>query len=138
MEAIGGLEERAAKSQPCDGRKLILLAEDEPDIREMISMQIGRLGYDIVCAPDGRKALEIARAQGAKLNLLLSDMIMPGVSGTELADSIREFNPEIKVIFISGYSGGSEEDLTSTPGVWFLPKPFSFQELSITLKEALG
>jgi two-component system, cell cycle sensor histidine kinase and response regulator CckA len=127
----------AAISSPT-GRETILLAEDERWVRKMVAAHLRDLGYQVLMAADGAEALEIARAHSGAIDLLLSDLVMPRVDGRELAEALRQTDPRLKVIFVSGYAGPSVagKDL-DVPGVSFLPKPFSMQMLARTIREVL-
>jgi len=120
------------------GSETILFAEDEAGVRAMLSGYLRRLGYRVLTAHDGAAALEIARSYPGKIHLLLSDFMMPRMGGRELAAELQGSDPELKVIFISGYAGHNvaptELDL---PNQCFLPKPLSMELIATTIREAL-
>ena len=98
-----------------------------------------RLGYQVIEAASGDDAQRLLKENGdRKVDLLLTDLIMPQVSGRRFADSIHTAHPNIKVLFISGYL---EESLQPgdrcEPGMFFLPKPFDIEQLSTKVREAL-
>ena len=116
----------------------VLVVEDEPVLREFITAILQQQGYIILQAGDGIEALQVAQETLAKIDLLLTDMVMPnGVSGWELANQLRKRRADLKVIFSSGYSEeviGSEFDLERA---WFLPKPYNPQQLARMVRRCL-
>jgi CheY-like chemotaxis protein len=129
--------EPAAMASPT-GREIILLAEDERWVRKLVAAYLRDLGYQVLTASDGAEALEVARLHSGAIDLLLTDLVMPRVDGRELAEALRQADPRLRVIFVSGYAGhgvaGQDLDL---PGACFLPKPFSMQVLARTVREVL-
>jgi PAS domain S-box-containing protein len=133
-------EGREARSVPerLGGNETILLAEDDPAVREMTQAVLRRLGYNVLAAADGHKALELLRSRSGPLDLLLSDVIMPEMNGRVLAEyALREL-PGIRILFVSGYTDdvlGPEGVLE--PNVHLLPKPFTPQSLARAVRAAL-
>ena len=107
----------------------ILLVEDNPELRQTLVLLFEDLGYTIAAAANGQEALSyLQRAPSPRLILL--DLIMPGINGTELASELRKRQPDLKVLFISGYT--DDEKLLSgslDPNAQFLAKPFLPGEL---------
>ncbi len=120
------------------GHETILFAEDEAGVRSMLSGYLQRLGYRVLTAQDGMAALEIARSYPGKIHVLLSDFMMPRMGGRELAAQLQSADPDLKVIFISGYAGHNvapaELDL---PNQCFVPKPLSMELIATTIRDAL-
>jgi signal transduction histidine kinase/CheY-like chemotaxis protein len=117
----------------------ILLVEDNEELRVSTSEILAELGYTVVQAGDGENALQLFEAIGPGIQLLITDVVMPGIGGKELADRIRKRRPEIPIIFISGYT----DDVILNHGVAagevdFLAKPFSATELAIAIQGVLG
>ena len=115
--------------------KTILLAEDDAALREIVSLQLEELGYTVVAASDGREALRMAEKREGPIDLLLTDVVMPGMSGRQLADRLKQKIPLLKVLFVSGYSG----DLISRegslePGTYFAHKPLTKTALDERLR----
>jgi two-component system cell cycle sensor histidine kinase/response regulator CckA len=110
-----------------DRRECILVAEDEPQVRAYVCEALKNHGYNVLDADCGQKALEVWQAAEGKVDLLLTDMVMPnGISGSSLAKMLAERRPDLKIVFMSGYSPemtSSGELVTETHT--FLPKPFS-------------
>ncbi|MCF6228172.1 MAG: response regulator, partial [Planctomycetes bacterium] len=118
--------EEVAKSS---GTANILLAEDDPDIRDMVSMVLEESGYGVVVAEDGRIALNRLNSS-LKIDLLITDIIMPEMDGIELAAIVSELNIGLPVLFYSGYTAKDVPDeQTQGAPVDFLKKPFGPQEL---------
>jgi CheY-like chemotaxis protein len=117
------------------GSKRILLAEDDAALREIVSIQLEELGYTVLAASNGREALRMAEKQEGPIDLLLTDVVMPGMNGRQLADRLKQKIPALKVLFVSGYSGdvilreGSLE-----PGAYFVHKPITKMALDEKLR----
>jgi PAS domain S-box-containing protein len=116
----------------------ILLAEDEPSLRRLIARVLRTQGYTVLEAADGNEALALAQANGAKIQLLITDVIMPGLSSKMLAEWLKQVNPGVRILFISGYiNNNAVRDAMSKPGAFFLQKPFSPTDLSKKVREAI-
>ena len=115
--------------------KTILLAEDDAALREIVSIQLEELGYTVLAASNGREGLRIAEKQERPIDLLLTDVVMPGMSGRQLADRLKQKIPVLKVLFVSGYSGDliSRED-SLEPGTYFAHKPLTKMALDEKLR----
>ncbi len=116
----------------------ILVVEDEASLRTLIARELTELGYRTSTAVDGQDALRMVQQQELYPDLLLTDVIMPGINGTELATRLRREQPDLKVLFMSGYS---DELIQShgvlEPGILFLGKPFRRNDLARKVREAL-
>jgi PAS domain S-box-containing protein len=121
------------------GSETILLAEDEPALRALVRSVLTRLGYRVIEAPTGVRALELWQQNRDDIRLLLTDMVMPdGISGRELAERLLAGNPALKVIYTSGYNpefAGKEFGLRD--GVDFLAKPFAAPKLAEAVRAQL-
>lgn len=102
----------------------ILLVDDQSDLRSLLCRALEIEGYSVWEAGDGEEALEVAEAEGNRIHLLLTDLKMPGMDGYELARELTRRRPDIRVLYMSGYS----ENLPP-PGVPFLQKPFRLDTL---------
>ncbi len=116
----------------------ILVVEDEESLRTWVVRELAERGYRTSEAVDGQDALRLVQQEGLRPDLLLTDVIMPGITGTELATRLRPEHPELKVLFMSGYS----DDLIRShgvlePGIQFLSKPFQRDDLARKVREAL-
>lgn len=117
----------------------ILLVEDEEGVRRLACRILMRQGYRVIEAGDGREALEIASRSETSIDLLVTDLIMPRMSGRELALRVHQHRPTLKVLFMSGYTNDEvlRRDLLD-PGVAFLPKPFAPRDLLDAVHAALA
>jgi CheY-like chemotaxis protein len=107
----------------------VLVVEDEDVIRGLVDQVLRGEGYDVILAADGVEALE--RAQGSRVDVLLTDLTMPGLGGRELAERLREQRPGLKVMFMSGFADGDSFAGTQLPAATtFLEKPFTFAHLT--------
>ena len=135
MEATTGADVRQAPL----GKGTILLVEDETEVRRLARQVMETAGYTVLEAHEGNEALALCQRNETSIDLLLTDVIMPGMSGRELADRLTTMRPTMKVLFVSGYTDdrlGRHGVLE--PGVEFLAKPFSPAELLERIHEALG
>jgi len=117
----------------------ILLVEDEAPLRELCETVLVRLGYRVSVAGNGLEALQLVQEQGLEPDLVLTDVIMPGMSGAEMANRLRSGRPELKVLYMSGYS----EDAIAPHGVLdpathLIQKPFTERALALQVRETLG
>jgi PAS domain S-box-containing protein len=136
MAPIGGHGEPG--SALTAGGETILLVEDEPLVRELSRDMLERQGYRVVLASDANEAERISAIAGS-FDLLITDAVMPSISGVELARRIRASHPGMKVLFISGYSDQpAERDQTAAEGAAFLQKPFSADSLGRKIRQVLS
>jgi len=121
------------------GNETILLAEDDPSLRVSVRKALSQLGYRVLEAPTGVKALEVWKENREEIGLLLTDLVMPdGMSGKDLAQRILQENPKLKVIYMSGYSSEvAGKDFPLKEGVNFLTKPFQALKLAQTIRNSL-
>jgi PAS domain S-box-containing protein len=121
------------------GTETILLVEDDPSVRVLVRRTISKLGYRIIEAPTGIRALEVWKESHADIRLLLTDMVMPDrMTGKDLAQRLLKENPKLKVIYMSGYSTELfEKDFPLNKGVNFLAKPFQTFELAQAIRNRL-
>lgn len=122
-----------------EGRgETLLLVEDEKSILELGKKMLIGLGYNVITTTSPRKAIRLAREHVGEIHLLLTDVIMPEMNGRELAEHLRPMHPEIKVLFMSGYTSNViAHHGVLEKGVHFVPKPFSLQELAVKVRETL-
>jgi PAS domain S-box-containing protein len=126
----------AALAEP--GTETILLVEDEPNLRYLARQFLEKQGYRVLEAADGAVAMQIAVAHEGAIHLLLTDVIMPGLNGREVAQRIAEIRPNVKVLYMSGYTEnviGHNGILDA--GVSLLQKPFNLRDLKDKVREAL-
>jgi len=119
------------------GTACILLVEDEDAVRTFSSRALANKGYEVLDADSGESALDVIAAQNGRMpDLLITDVIMPNMDGPTLVKNLRVENPELKIIFISGYTEEKLKDHMDDH-TWFLPKPFTLKQLAAKVKEAL-
>ena len=120
------------------GTETVLIVEDEEMIRKLASEIIELNGYNVLCARNGDEALQLAGENPSKIDLLLTDVIMPGMNGKELHQQIQKICPGIRVIFTSGYTDNViTHHGVLDEGVNFLPKPFSGHSLLSKIRQTL-
>ncbi len=137
MEAAAA--EMAAGKVPSakTGSATILIAEDEPSLRALLADYVRESGYRVLEAASVKEALATAHDQ--KLDLLVTDIVMPGGSGQTLASTLSASHPGLAIIFMSGYADyAALKEATSQPGVAFVPKPFTLKHMLGKIREALG
>ena len=123
-------------SKPNNSVKTILLVDDEQSVRSIVVKILRRANYNVLEAENGAEALSIAESHPEKIDLLISDMFMPGLRGPEVAQALAPKCPGLRVLFISGYA---DRDLRSgvPAGANFLNKPFSGKELASAVDAVL-
>jgi len=121
------------------GTETILLVEDEPDLRLAVHKALSQMGYCVLEAASGVKALEVWRQHQQDIHMLLTDLVMPdGLSGKDLADCLLKEKPALKVTYMSGYSAEVvDKDFSMQRHIHFLNKPFSIQQLAQTVRDCL-
>ncbi|MCE5250951.1 PAS domain S-box protein [bacterium] len=121
------------------GKETILIVEDESSVRKMVARILSDLGYTIIEASNGEEALDVAGQHSLeKINLLLTDVVMPQMGGIELSENIRRLNPSMKILFVSGYTGDTMFQRRFFEGdIQFLQKPFSVDKLATKIREIL-
>ena len=128
--------EESALTAP--GTETILLAEDEANLRYLARQFLEKQGYKVIEAADGTRAMQIALAHQGVIHLLLTDVIMPGMNGRELAQRISEIRPQTKVLYMSGYTENViGHNGTLDAGVRLLQKPFTLGELRSKVRQVL-
>jgi CheY-like chemotaxis protein len=120
------------------GSGTVLLVEDVKEVRQVTRLVLQRLGYRVLEAANGAAALEVAAAHPDRIDLLLTDVVMPEMSGFELADRIRQQRPAIRLLYMSGYANDAIAALgAADAAVPYLPKPFRGPVLARAVREVL-
>jgi len=120
------------------GTETILLSEDAPALRGTARQILERYGYTVLEAPNGKEALTLARSLPGLIHLLLTDVVMPGMSGRELAERFTALRPEVKVLYMSGYTDDAVvRHGVLRPGIAYLQKPFTPESLAHKVREVL-
>jgi PAS domain S-box-containing protein len=120
------------------GTETILFVEDEQSVRELVSEYLSARGYQVLDAADGQQALDIAAVHAGKIQLLITDVVMPRLSGRELAARLTAARPDLKVLYISGYTDDSVfRHGVLQGGMDFMQKPFNLKALAAKIREVL-
>lgn len=115
-----------------------ILTIDDKIILEMISLILNRLGYNTLLANNGQSGIDTFKEHKDKISLVILDMIMPGMSGGETFDKLKEINPDVKVILSSGYSpNGDATSIMNRGCKGFIQKPYTLKEISNKIREVL-
>lgn len=137
-EAITDQQPRSNVSDCARGTETVLLVEDEDGLRTLTHNLLERCGYTVLVAKDGKQALQISQEHMPAIHLLLTDVVMPGMSGPQLAQQMARQRPEIKTVYMSGYTGQTYAGHGALdPGSFFLMKPFTRDTLASKVREAL-
>jgi PAS domain S-box-containing protein len=122
------------------GAETVLVVEDQPSIRDVLCEFLESSGYKVLQAENGGQALDLAKHYPASIHVLVTDVIMPGIRGLELANRVTELHPQICVIFMSGYSEDAllENQLLSTKNTILIQKPFDPEDLAQKIRESLS
>jgi CheY-like chemotaxis protein len=139
QEALKPKEEPPAERPVRGGSETILVVEDEAPVRELVCSLLARQGYKILQAESGPKALDVWKTSKDKIDLLLTDLVMPDrMNGRELAERLWAERPRLKVIFTSGYSADVVgKDFVLRSGLNYLQKPYAPQKLATVVRECL-
>jgi CheY-like chemotaxis protein len=120
------------------GTETVLLVEDEEQVRVLAKNVLGRFGYHVLVAENAHKALEIVNGHDGTIHLLLTDVVMPKMSGRELAEKVTPLRPKTKILFMSGYTADTVVHHGELgPGVAFLQKPITPDVLVRKVREVL-
>jgi two-component system cell cycle sensor histidine kinase/response regulator CckA len=137
--AISAADEMRGAAADLTGHGTILLVEDEDVLRTFNARGLRSRGYTVLEAANGVEALEELAKQEGKVDLVVSDVVMPEMDGPTLMKELRQRDPEIKIIFVSGYAEDAfEKSLPDTTDFEFLPKPFTLKQLVSKVKETMA
>jgi len=132
------IQEESTGKIPQGQGETILVVEDDHAILELTQKILGSLGYTILVAGTPKEAVRVAREYTGKIHLLITDVIMPEMNGLELADSLQALYPDLKRMFMSGYTANAiAHHGVLDKGVYFIQKPFSKKELAIIVRKAM-
>ncbi len=120
------------------GHGRVLLVEDEDVVRSFAVRALKRQGYEVLEASDGLDALEVMKECNGEVDIVVSDVVMPGMDGPTMLKELRKENPDLKIIFVSGYPNEAFQQALGEETFAFLPKPFSLSQLAAKVKEQLG
>ena len=132
-------EARSAPVGDLAGTETIVIAEDQREVRLAASTALRRLGYTVLEASNGPEALAIVHAHEGPIHLLLTDVVMPAMSGRELAAAVKSLRPSIRVLYASGYADDAiVRHGVLDSGLSFIQKPFTPQGLGVKVREVLN
>ena len=121
-----------------EDKKTILVVDDEPEIRKLVGAMISQFGYTAITADSGEHALTLYKNQKAPVALLITDVVQPGMSGPMLADKLSALQPDLKVLYISGYDNTHVvQKYVVEKGHALLAKPFTVGELQQKMRQLL-
>ena len=137
-QAVDAQGERAVEIPPSHG-ETVLLVEDEPALLKMSKMMLQKIGYRVLAAGTPGEAIGLAKKHAGEIHLLLTDVVMPGMNGKDLAERVHVLCPNMKILFMSGYS----VNMITSQGVLdesvnFIEKPFSMNDLGVKMTEVLS
>jgi two-component system, cell cycle sensor histidine kinase and response regulator CckA len=135
-EGVGGAEKKPAGIER--GTETILLVEDEEQLRQLIATVLEECGYKVLPAAGTAEGLALCRANHRDIRLLVTDVILPGMNGRQLAEQVQKISPRTRVLYISGYTSNAIVHYgVLDAGLWFLAKPFSLSALIAKVREVL-
>jgi len=137
LRPIDTAEPRERRGSDLTGSGIILLVEDEDAVRVFSARALRNKGYQVLEAKNGEAALQQIETDGARIDLLITDVVMPQMDGPTLARHVRRLRPEMRVIFISGYAEDRLGEIDGVEVAHFLPKPFSLKQLATKVKEVI-
>ena len=135
-EVTAGPEAPRTENLP-QGDELVLIAEDDPQLRQLTGRILRECGYEVLVAEDGEEALELARRAGRRVEILVTDMVMPDMSGLQLADQLLRNLPDLKVLCVTGYAAHHTLGTARKRGFGLLQKPFTTDELARRVRNVL-
>jgi two-component system cell cycle sensor histidine kinase/response regulator CckA len=128
-----------ASQSATGGSETVLLVEDEESVRQLVRETLEAKGYKVLEANHGAAALQIASDYHGPIDMLITDVVMPGMSGRELSEQLSASDPDIKILYLSGYTEDAVvHQGVLEPGTSFLQKPFTLQALARKVREVLG
>ncbi len=114
------------------------MVDDEPEVRKLVKAMLARMGYQVLLAESGDEALKIFQKH-PEIHLLLTDVVAPGMSGPMLADQLAELQPDLRILFMSGYDNSQVvQHYVVERGFALIPKPFTSEALTQKVSEVLG
>jgi two-component system cell cycle sensor histidine kinase/response regulator CckA len=120
------------------GSETVLAVEDEEMVRNIVLKSLTKYGYKVLAAPDGEEALRICKGHEGPIHLILTDVVMPGISGKEIARQAKELRPDLKVLFMSGYTDNAiVKNGMLEKGIAFIQKPFTHEGLAWKVRGVL-
>ena len=138
LEAVPPYEPVRTRAEPPRGSETILLVEDDPAVRQLTRRMLEKIGYTVREAPTSRRALDLVCSSSEAIHLLLTDVVMPGLSGRELAERLMASRPDMKVLYMSGYTDDAiVRHGVLESGILLLQKPFTLETLATRIRRVL-
>jgi len=136
--SVAAVPQERAGTKVAAAAATVLLVEDHEQVRTLVHMVLEKLGYTVVAAASGGEALAAAAAHEGPIDMVLTDLVMPGMDGKELVERMRDLRPGIRALFTSGYAQGMVEGHELGEGDAFLPKPYDQAELATAIGAVLA
>ncbi|MBN1382424.1 MAG: PAS domain S-box protein [Deltaproteobacteria bacterium] len=131
--------DKKLQTKPQKGKEILLIVDDEEYILDVTKELLESIGYQVIKARSGEEAVEIYKLQKDQIDLIILDMIMPGINGGDTFDRLKKINPQVKVILASGYSlNGQAIGILDRGCQAFMQKPFGLTDLSLKIREVLS
>jgi PAS domain S-box-containing protein len=138
VEADPAFPGREASTDPPGGKEIVLVVEDEEEVRELLRYLLGRMGYQVLVAGGGAEALKVAEGHGVPIDLLVTDVVMPQMSGRQVAEAMGQRQPDLRVLYLSGHTNDARlRHGIAGAEVAFLQKPFTEAALAAKVREVL-
>jgi CheY-like chemotaxis protein len=138
VHAVPGPAEETRRVETVRGSENVLVVEDEPEVRSLVERVLKSHGYRVLVADRPSRALEIATKPEIRVDLMVTDVVMPGMNGCELARRIEKYRPDLPVLYLSGYTDEAiARQGILNPGIVLLEKPFRPTDLAERVREAL-
>jgi DNA-binding NtrC family response regulator len=141
LPRVAGVAASEASAAPAEspGGETLLIAEDHAPVRHLAAMMLRERGYQVIEAGDGQEAMMVLADSGRDVDLLIVDLVMPGMSSVDLIEQAHAARPRIKILVMSGYTGDAAiyQRITAL-GAPYLEKPFDATTLAAKVREALG
>ena len=136
-EPLDERKEESVKEVP-QGSETIVVVEDEEIVRKLAARLLRKQGYQVLEAPDGGRAFMLCEAYGDRIDLILSDVVMPGMSGRQLVERLQKIHPEAKALYMSGYTNNViVHHGVLEKGIDFIQKPFTLESLARKVREVI-
>lgn len=124
--------------QSLSGRETLLVIEDDDAVREFTVRTLKTFGYHVLSASDGQTALELFKNQASRIHMVITDILMPKMTGKQFVEALRQFNQDVKIMFVSGYDPDhTADEMPVGHKVAFLEKPFGREQLWKKIRDVL-